>query len=224
MKIRQTLWEQTFPAKRCFRHQVSDPNLDKLPIQIYDIMILHAPQWSDVSPQFTHGFPRQLISDLRSLISGHHGMVPGNLTVAATISNQAICSFSIGDVASFISCKMVKRLGLTCSELVLAHTTAAKYAGRKQKPSCPLSMMIPFGVDFRRLTSLTVAQVHNLWGTISTHWDQILEQADTNSESDSRLSDSSSDMEVPSSYGFKFNWEGKYPLKKAGLFTFSQNL
>ena len=57
-------------------------------------------------------------------------MVPGDLTVAARISNQAICSLSIRYVASFIS--------------------------------CPLGMMIPFGVDFLRLAPLTVAQVHDL--------------------------------------------------------------
>ncbi|KAL9989677.1 hypothetical protein ACROYT_G004247 [Oculina patagonica] len=121
-----------------------DANLDKLRVDIYgNVMVLNAPQWSDISPQFTHGFPRRLISE------GHRGILPGNLTVAARISNQAIRSLSIGDVASFISRKMVKGLGLTLSELVLARTM--------------------------------------------TH-------AHTHSESDSESSDTSSDVEVPSSW------------------------
>ena len=120
-----------------------DANLDKLRVDIYgNVMILDAPQWSDVSPQFTHGFPRRLISE------GHRGVLPGNLTVAARISNQAIRSLSIGDIASFISRKMVNGLGLTPSELVLARTSAVKYAGKKQKPSRLLDMMLRFGVDF----------------------------------------------------------------------------
>ncbi|XP_078363540.1 uncharacterized protein LOC144647736 [Oculina patagonica] len=176
-----------------------DANLDKLRVDIYgNVMVLNAPQWSDISPQFTHGFPRRLISE------GHRGILPGNLTVAARISNQAIRSLSIGDVASFISRKMVKGLGLTLSELVLARTSAVKYAGKKQKPARLLDTMIRFGVDFLTLTPLTVEQVRDLRGTISTHWNNVLEHAvthaHTHSESDSESSDTSSDVEVPSSW------------------------
>lgn len=47
--------------------------------------------WSDISAQFTHGFPRRLIT------SSHRGILAGNITVAARISNQAIRSLSEGN-------------------------------------------------------------------------------------------------------------------------------
>ena len=139
-------------------------------------MILDAPQWSDVSPQFTHGFPRRLISE------GHRGILPGNFTITARISNQAIRSLSIGDIASFISRKMVNGLGLTPSELVLARTGEVKYTRKKQKPSRLLDMMLRFGVDFLTLTPLTGEQVCDFRGTISNHWDHILQQAPTHTQ------------------------------------------
>ena len=175
-----------------------DTNLDKVRVDVYgNVMILDAPQWSDVSPQFMHGFPRRLIS------ASHRGILPGNLTVAARISNQAIRSLAIGDVASFLSRKMITGLGLTPSELVLARTSAVKYAGRKQKPSRLLDMMLRFGVDFLTLAPLTVEQVRDFRGTISNHWEHVLQQAPTDahsSDSDGGSSDTSSDVEVPSSW------------------------
>lgn len=87
-------------------------------------MILNAPHWSDVSAQFTHGFPRRLMDS-------HRGILPGNITVAARISNQGIRSVSPGDVAAFMSKKkMIRGLGLTVTELMFARTTAIRYAGK----------------------------------------------------------------------------------------------
>lgn len=56
-----------------------------------NIMHLPAPFWSDISAQFTHGFPHQLI------VHYHRDLLPGNVVVAAHISNQAMCSISTGE-------------------------------------------------------------------------------------------------------------------------------
>lgn len=146
-----------------------DANLQNLRLDIYgNVMILDSPQWSDTSPQFTHGFPRRLIRE------GHRGLHPGNLIVAARISNQAIRSLSVGDVAGFISRKMVQGLGLTRSELVLARMSAIKYAGRMQKPSRLIDTMLRFGTDFLTMKPLTTQQIMDLRGTSTNHWARVL--------------------------------------------------
>ena len=64
-------------------------------------------------------------------------------------------------------------------------------------------MMLRFGVDFLMLAPLTVEQVRDFRGTISNHWEHILQQAPTDthsSDSDSGSSDTSTDVEVPSSW------------------------
>ena len=68
-----------------------DRNLENVRVDIFgNVMILDAPHWSDISVQFTHGFPRRLIP------YHHRGFLSGNITVAARISNQAIRSLSTG--------------------------------------------------------------------------------------------------------------------------------
>lgn len=176
-----------------------DANLNSLRVDIYgNVMLLNAPQWSDLSPQFTHGFPRRLVKE------SHRGLIPGNLTVAARISNQGIRSLAVGDVACFLSRKMVKGLGLTTSELVLARSSALKYAGRKHKPSRLIDTMLRFGVDFLTMKPLSHQQVRDLRGTSTVHWDQILNQENEDqSESDSGSSDSNSELEVPASWDIR---------------------
>ena len=72
-------------------NELFDGHLDDLRLDDFgNIMHLHAPFWSDVSAQFMHGFPRRLIPD------SHGGVLPGNITVAVRISNQAVRSLSIG--------------------------------------------------------------------------------------------------------------------------------
>ena len=64
-----------------------DRNLEKVRLDIFgNVMILDEPHWSDISAQFTHGFPQRLIP------YHHCGILSGNITVAAPISNQAIRS------------------------------------------------------------------------------------------------------------------------------------
>lgn len=84
------LSEKMATGKELFDSQLDDLRLD----DFGNVMHLHAPFWSDISAQFMHGFPRRLITD------SHRGVLPGNITVAARISNQAVRSLSIGKVNS----------------------------------------------------------------------------------------------------------------------------
>ena len=63
-------------------------------------MALFIPEWSNV-------FPQHLITDL------HRGMLPGNITAAALVSNKAVQRLAPGDVAAFLSKDVVQGLGLT---------------------------------------------------------------------------------------------------------------
>ena len=78
-----------------------DSQLDDLHLDDFgNIMHLRVPFWSDISAQFLHGFLQRLITD------SHRGVLPGNITVAARISNQAVRSLSIGKVNSRLSVNM----------------------------------------------------------------------------------------------------------------------
>ena len=70
-----------------------DGHLENLRLDNYgNVMFLNAPHWSDVSPQLMHGFPRRLVID------DHRGVLPGNITAGARISNQAIRNLSTGKI------------------------------------------------------------------------------------------------------------------------------
>ena len=165
-----------------------DANLENLRLDCFgNLMLLHAPAWSDLSAQFTHGYPRRLIAE------AHGGTLPGNVTVAARISNQAIRSLSTGDIAAFISRGMVQGLGLTKAELMLARTSAIKYAGKREKPARLIDLMVRFGIDFLSLTPLTADQTKNLHENSSAHWSRVLSSAPENvSDSEGSSSDYSS--------------------------------
>ncbi len=164
-----------------------DANLDNLRVDCFgNLMLLGAPVWSDLSPQFTHGYPRRLIAET------HGGILPGNLTVAARISNQAIRSLSTGDVAAFSSRGMVQGLGLTKAELMLARTSAIKYAGKREKPARLIDLMVRFGIDFLSLAPLTVDQTKTLRESSSAHWSRVLSSAPADaSDSEGSSSDGS---------------------------------
>ena len=69
-----------------------DRNLADVRLDVFgNVMFLKAPHWSDVAVQFMHGFPRRLIAD------HHRGLLRGNMTVAARISNQAVRSLAAGN-------------------------------------------------------------------------------------------------------------------------------
>lgn len=86
---------QALSEKMTTGNELFDGHLDDLRLDDFgNVMHLHAPFWSDISAQFMHGFPRRLITD------SHGGVLPGNITVAARISNQAVRSLSIGKMNS----------------------------------------------------------------------------------------------------------------------------
>ena len=59
-----------------------------------------------------------------------------------------------GDIASFISLRMVQGLDLTTTELILARTSAIRYTGKSGKPARLINMTVCFEVDFLTMTSL----------------------------------------------------------------------
>ena len=80
-------------AKLKSKNPAWDRHLKDLRLDIFgNVMFLKAPHWSDISTQFMHGFPRRLI------VQHHRGILPGNITVAACISNQAVRSLSTGKI------------------------------------------------------------------------------------------------------------------------------
>lgn len=167
-----------------------DKNLQQLRVdQFGNVMALFAPSWSDISVQYTHGYPRRLVSD------SHGGMVEGNLIVAARITNQAIRSLAVGDIAGFLSKEMICGLGLTTSELMLARSTALRYAGKSEKPARLVELMFRFGIDFLYFTPLSSDQLQSLQETTSHLRDNIfsLESGD----SDSCSSEDSREIQLP---------------------------
>ena len=87
-----------------------DAHLADLKLDMFgNVMFIRAPSWSDLAVQFTHGYPRRLIT------ASHAGILPGNLTVAAKISNQAIRSLSTGKKTEMCSLiKLIKSFQMVC--------------------------------------------------------------------------------------------------------------
>ena len=167
-----------------------DRNLEQLRLDNFgNVMALFAHPWSDISVQLTHGFPKRLVSQ------SHGGMLPGNLTAAARVSNQALRSLAPGDVAAFISRDMVQGLGLTTAELILARSSALKYAGKRDKPARLVGLMFRYGIDFLHLTALTVEQMQTLTDTTTQHWNNIFRSTTDPDASVTDSSSSSSDSE-----------------------------
>ena len=112
-------------------------------------MVWGAPKWSDLCPNFMHGYPRRLVS------AEHGGFLPGNICVAARISNVVMRSSAPGDVAAFCSRQAIANLGLTLSELFLARRSALAYAGQARQPQRLIQNMLRFGVDFLTFAPLS---------------------------------------------------------------------
>ena len=83
--------------------------------------------------------------------------------------------------------EMIRGLGLTVTELMLARMTAIRYAGKKDKPARLVEMMVRFGVDFLTMTPLEAEQTKGLRLASSSHWDLVIASAPDDGE------DSSSD-------------------------------
>lgn len=94
------------------------------------------------------------------------------------------CIELAGDIASFMSQKMVKGLGLTRTELMLARATAIKYAGKRDKPARLIDTMVRFGVDFLTITPLSQETLMALRASCSAHWNRILAATDSEEDHD----------------------------------------
>ena len=112
-------------------------------------MVWGAPAWSALCPNFMHGYPRRLVP------TDHGGFLPGNICLAASISNLVMRSSAPGDVAAFSSGQAIANLGLTLSELFLARRSALAYAGQARQPQRLIQNMLRFGVDFLTFAPLS---------------------------------------------------------------------
>ena len=74
--------------------------------------ILTAPKWSDAAVQFTHGFPKRLVSE------PHGGFVKGNVIACSRATNLCLRRLAIADVACNISQQAVEGVGLSLAKLL----------------------------------------------------------------------------------------------------------
>ena len=112
-------------------------------------------------------------------------------TVIIGISNFA------GDIAAFTSKSMIEGLGLLTAELILAHTSALRYAGKRNKPARLVELMVRFGMDFLTLEPLTAEHLQQLRMASTNHWSQVLRSLlQAAGDDDDDASDSSSEEET----------------------------
>ena len=69
---------------------------------------------------------------------------------------------------------MIQGLGLTTAELMLARSSAVKYAGKRDKPARLVELMMRFGLNFLTLEALTTEHLQALRTTSTNHWSQLL--------------------------------------------------
>ena len=102
-----------------------------------------------------------------------------------------------GDIAAFTSKSMIEGLGLSTAELMLARSSAIKYAGKRDKPARLVELMVRFGVNFLTLEPLTTEHLQDLRTASTNHWCQVLqslpqppgdEESGSSSEEESQLS------------------------------------
>lgn len=99
---------------------------------------------------------------------------------------------------------MVKGLGLTRTELMLATATAIRYAGKRDKPARLINMMVRFGVDFLTITPLSQETRMALRASCSAHWNRILAAMDSEEDDQHDDADTSSDESQIS-----VNWDAR---------------
>ena len=170
-------------------NKMFDRNLKKLRLDVFgNVMALFAHSWSDISVQYTHGYPSRLVPQ------AHHGCLPRNITATALVSNGAIRSLAPGEVAGFLSADMIKGLGLTTVELMLARSSTVRYAGRQNKPARLVEFMYRYGIDFLHLMALTTEQLQALTETISSHLNNVLVAEQSSDSSSATSSESEEDL------------------------------
>ena len=68
---------------------------------------------------------------------------------------------------------MIEGLGLSTAELMLARSSALRYAGKRDKPARLVELMMRFGVDFLTLQPLSPKHLQELRTTSTNHWSQL---------------------------------------------------
>ena len=127
-----------------------DCNLDCVRLDCFgNVMVLNAPTYSDVSVQFTHGWPRTLIQ------KSHGGFLKGNITCTARVTNVRIRSMARGDVAAFVSTSMMTGVGLSLAELLYCRRSAILCDRNSYRlPARLVDTSARFGLNFATLRPL----------------------------------------------------------------------
>ena len=126
---------------QCSKLCSTDGSLE-FPFRFGNVMILSSPSWSESSPQFTHGFPRKLIS------AEYGGFLPGNVICTAKATNQAIRRIATEDIACLVSRESIAGAGFTMANLVNCRYAALRYRTTCYIPDYLVTGMLRTGVNF----------------------------------------------------------------------------
>ena len=125
-------------------------------------MVWTAQSWSDLCPNFMHGFPRRLVSH------EHGGFLMGNICVTAKVTNQVVRNVALGDVSSFSSQEQLTGLGLTVAELFWARQSALMYSGKTRQPQRLVHTMLRYRVEFLTFFPIDREGLKRLSGVAAT--------------------------------------------------------
>ena len=104
---------------------------------------------------------------------------------------------------------MIEGLGLSTAELILARTSALRYAGKRDKPARLVELMVRFGMDFLTLDPLTAEHLQQLRTTSTNHWSQVLQSLPQAAGDEQDTSDSSSEEETE----LRVSWDTRSELQ-----------
>ena len=127
-------------------------------------MIWDAPHWSAASVQFTHGFPRKMISE------SHGGFLPGNITVTSMATNLTLRRLAVCDVASLVSRISTEGSGLSFARLLNLRYAAVKYKNTTYSPQYLIAAMVEFGVSFATFKALDAETLDALSASLTSGW------------------------------------------------------
>ena len=150
-------------------------------------MIWRAPSWSDLCPNFMHGFPCRLVSQ------AHGGFLRGNIC-----ANQVVRNVALGDMASFSSREHLTGLGLTVAELFWAWQSAFTYSGKARQPQRLVHTMLRYGVELLTFSPIDREGLKRLSGVTATLHQQRLnyEPAEEDVTSSTESSDESVEVDM----------------------------
>ena len=132
-----------------------DCNLANVRLDCFgNVMVLNAPSFSDVSVQFTHGWPRSLVA------KSHGGFLKGNITCAARVTNVRIRSMARADVCAFVSTAMMTGVGLSLAELLYCRRAAILCDRNSHRlPARLVDASARFGINLATLSPLDQGQL-----------------------------------------------------------------